>query len=156
MTNSRLTDPEILETRFPVVLEDFHIRQGSGGKGRWAAGDGTSRTIRFRERMDCAILSSHRRVPPFGLAGGEPGEVGRTLVRRGDGRVEELKGCDQTVLEAGEAVTVITPTGGGYGPRVISYCHSGAGRRREPGTHRKHDACHPAVGSGSRTACAPE
>jgi 5-oxoprolinase (ATP-hydrolysing) len=115
MTNSRLTDPEILETRFPVVLEDFHIRQGSGGKGRWAAGDGTSRTIRFRERMDCAILSSHRRVPPFGLAGGAAGEVGRTLVRRGDGRVEELKGCDQTVLEAGEAVTVITPTGGGYG-----------------------------------------
>ena len=115
MTNSRLTDPEILETRFPVVLEDFHIRQGSGGKGRWPAGDGTSRTIRFRERMDCAILSSHRRVPPFGLAGGAAGEVGRTLVRRGDGRVEELKGCDQTVLEAGEAVTVITPTGGGYG-----------------------------------------
>jgi 5-oxoprolinase (ATP-hydrolysing) len=115
MTNSRLTDPEILETRFPVVLEDFHIRQGSGGTGRWTAGDGTSRTIRFRERMDCAILSSHRRVPPFGLAGGEAGEVGRTLVRRGDGRVEELKGCDQTVLEAGEAVTVITPTGGGYG-----------------------------------------
>jgi 5-oxoprolinase (ATP-hydrolysing) len=115
MTNSRLTDPEILETRFPVVLEDFHIRQGSGGKGRWTAGDGTSRTIRFRERMDCAILSSHRRVPPFGLAGGAGGEVGRTLVRRGEGGIEELKGCDQTVLEAGEAVTVITPTGGGYG-----------------------------------------
>jgi 5-oxoprolinase (ATP-hydrolysing) len=116
MTNSRLTDPEILETRFPVVLEDFHVRRRRGGQGRWPAGAGTSRTIRFRERMDCAILSSHRRVPPFGLAGGEPGEVGRTLVRRGDGRVEELKGCDQTVLEAGEAVTVITPTGGGYGP----------------------------------------
>ena len=116
MTNSRLTDPEILETRFPVVLEDFHVRRRRGGQGRWPAGAGTSRTIRFRERMDCAILSSHRRVPPFGLAGGEPGEVGRTLVRRGDGRIEELKGCDQTVLEAGEAVTVITPTGGGYGP----------------------------------------
>jgi 5-oxoprolinase (ATP-hydrolysing) len=115
MTNSRLTDPEILETRFPVVLEDFHVRRRRGGQGRWPAGAGTSRTIRFRERMDCAILSSHRRVPPFGLAGGAAGEVGRTLVRRGDGRVEELKGCDQTVLEAGEAVTVITPTGGGYG-----------------------------------------
>ena len=62
MTNSRLTDPEILETRFPVVLEDFHIRHGSGGKGRWHAGDGTSRTIRFREAMDCAILSGHRKV----------------------------------------------------------------------------------------------
>ncbi|MGP9821575.1 hydantoinase B/oxoprolinase family protein [Salinarimonas sp. NSM] len=115
MTNSRLTDPEILEQRFPVVLEDFHIRAGSGGKGRWSAGDGTSRTIRFRERMDCAILASHRRVRPFGVAGGEPGALGRTLVRRLDGRVEELAGSDQTVLEAGEAVTVITPTGGGYG-----------------------------------------
>ncbi len=99
----------------PGRARGFPHPAGSGGKGRWAAGDGTSRTIRFRERMDCAILSSHRRVPPFGLAGGAAGEVGRTLVRRGDGRVEELKGCDQTVLEAGEAVTVITPTGGGYG-----------------------------------------
>jgi 5-oxoprolinase (ATP-hydrolysing) len=115
MTNSRLTDPEILETRFPVVLEDFHIRQGSGGRGRWTAGDGTSRTIRFRETMECAILASHRRVRPFGAAGGEPGELGKTLVRRADGRIEELKGCDQTVLQPGEAVTVITPTGGGYG-----------------------------------------
>ena len=115
MTNSRLTDPEILEYRFPVVLEDFHIRAGSGGKGKWKAGDGTSRTIRFRERMDLAILSGHRRVRPFGLAGGEPGELGRNIVRRKDGRIEELKGCDQTVLEAGEAITIVTPTGGGFG-----------------------------------------
>jgi 5-oxoprolinase (ATP-hydrolysing) len=115
MTNSRLTDPEILESRFPVVLEDFHIRAGSGGRGRWRAGDGTSRTIRFRERMDCAILSGHRRVPPFGIHGGEPGQTGRNLVRRRDGRVEELGGCAQTVLEAGETITVVTPTGGGYG-----------------------------------------
>jgi 5-oxoprolinase (ATP-hydrolysing) len=115
MTNSRLTDPEILEYRFPVVLEDFHIREGSGGKGRWKAGDGTSRTIRFRERMDCAILSGHRRVRPFGLKGGEPGGLGRNLVQRLDGRIDELQGADQTVLEAGEAITVITPTGGGYG-----------------------------------------
>lgn len=115
MTNSRLTDPEILESRFPVVLEDFHIRRGSGGKGQWNAGDGTARTIRFRERMECAILASHRKVRPFGLDGGEPGELGRTTVRRLDGRIEELAGSDQTVLEAGEAVTVITPTGGGYG-----------------------------------------
>lgn len=115
MTNSRLTDPEILETRFPVVLEDFHIRAGSGGKGRWKGGDGTSRTIRFREPMDCAILASHRKVRPFGAAGGEPGELGRTLVRRLSGAVEELKPSDQTLLQAGEAVTVITPTAGGYG-----------------------------------------
>ncbi|MCP8937048.1 hydantoinase B/oxoprolinase family protein [Alsobacter sp. SYSU M60028] len=115
MTNSRLTDPEVLEYRFPVLLEDFHIRAGSGGKGQWNAGDGTSRTLRFLTGMECAILSSHRKVRPFGMLGGEPGECGRTLVRRLDGRVDELGGCDQTRLEAGEAVTVVTPTGGGYG-----------------------------------------
>jgi len=115
MTNSRLTDPEILESRFPVVLEDFHIREGSGGKGRWSAGDGTSRTIRFRERMECAVLSGHRKVRPFGLEGGEPGEVGHNSVRRLNGDVEAISGCDQTVLEAGEAITIVTPTGGGYG-----------------------------------------
>ena len=115
MTNSRLTDPEILETRFPVVLEDFHIRAGSGGRGEWNAGDGTSRTIRFRKTMDCAILASHRKVRPFGVKGGEPGQLGKTLVRRLSGAVEELKPSDQTLLEAGEAVTVITPTAGGYG-----------------------------------------
>ena len=115
MTNSRLTDPEILETRFPVVVEDFHIRGGSGGKGQWTGGDGTSRTIRFQEKMECAILASHRKVRPFGVKGGEPGQLGRTLVRRRSGRVDELKPCDQTLLEAGEAVTVVTPTAGGYG-----------------------------------------
>jgi 5-oxoprolinase (ATP-hydrolysing) len=120
MTNSRLTDPEIFEFRFPVVLEDFHVRRGSGGKGEWNAGDGTSRTIRFRKRMDCAILASHRKVQPFGMAGGEPGELGKTLVRRLDGRIDELRGADQTVLETGEAVTVITPTGGGYGKARVS------------------------------------
>jgi 5-oxoprolinase (ATP-hydrolysing) len=118
MTNSRLTDPEVLETRFPVVLEDFHVRAGSGGRGRWNAGDGVSRTIRFRERMHCAILSSCRRVRPFGVKGGEPGELGRNSVRRLDGRQEPLGACDQTVLEAGEAVTIVTPTGGGYGRRT--------------------------------------
>jgi len=115
MTNSRLTDPEVLEFRFPVLLEDFHIRPGTGGKGKWTAGDGTSRTIRFLEKMHCAILSSHRKVRPQGLAGGEPGELGRTLVRRNDGTTQELAGCDQTELEPGEAVTVIAPTAGGYG-----------------------------------------
>jgi 5-oxoprolinase (ATP-hydrolysing) len=115
MTNTRLTDPEILEFRYPVVLEEFHLRPNSGGRGRWRAGDGTARTIRFLETMECAILSSHRRVPPFGIKGGEPGEVGRNRVRRLDGRVETLGGCDQTTIQAGEAVTIITPTGGGYG-----------------------------------------
>jgi 5-oxoprolinase (ATP-hydrolysing) len=179
MTNSRLTDPEVLEMRFPVLLEDFHIRRerdempgeagtsaspppsrgrvasglgrtpgegadasaraplsrpsadaedhplppgeratrarGSGGRGKYSAGNGTLRTIRFLEKMDCAILSSHRTIRPHGLFGGEPGELGATWVRRKDGRLEELAGADQTVLEPGEAVIVKTPTGGGYG-----------------------------------------
>ncbi|MEI9424457.1 hydantoinase B/oxoprolinase family protein [Mesorhizobium sp. Cs1299R1N1] len=115
MTNSRLTDPEVLELRFPVVLEDFHIRQGSGGKGKWNAGDGTKRTIRFLEKMECAILSSHRNRPPQGLDGGGDGEAGSTKVRRNDGTVDVLKACDQTVLDAGEAVIVTTPTPGGFG-----------------------------------------
>ncbi|MGA0776391.1 MAG: hydantoinase B/oxoprolinase family protein [Gemmobacter sp.] len=116
MTNSRLTDPEVLEMRFPVLLEHFGLRPGSGGRGAFAAGDGTERRIRFLERMDCAILSSHRTLAPRGIAGGGDGAVGRTEVRRRDGRTEVLRACDQTVLEPGEAVTVITPTAGGYGP----------------------------------------
>jgi 5-oxoprolinase (ATP-hydrolysing) len=115
MTNSRLTDPEILELRFPVLLEDFHIRRGSGGKGRWSGGDGTVRTVRFLERMECAILSSHRSHPPRGLGGGGDGQTGETRVRRSGGRVETLRACDQTVLEPGDAVIVTTPTPGGYG-----------------------------------------
>jgi 5-oxoprolinase (ATP-hydrolysing) len=115
MTNTRLTDPEVLEFRYPVVLEDFHIRTGSGGRGQWNAGDGIRRTIRFLERMECTILSGHRRVPPFGLAGGGPGQVGENSVRRKDGRIEILKGSDATVLEADEAVIIQTPTAGGYG-----------------------------------------
>jgi 5-oxoprolinase (ATP-hydrolysing) len=115
MTNSRLTDPEILELRFPVLLEDFRIREGSGGKGKWNAGDGTDRTIRFLEPMQCAILSSHRSRPPQGLDGGGDGQAGSTAVRRMDGRLEVLKACDQTDVAAGEAVIVTTPTPGGFG-----------------------------------------
>jgi 5-oxoprolinase (ATP-hydrolysing) len=115
MTNTRLTDPEVLELRYPVLVEEFSIRRGSGGKGKWRSGDGTRRVIRFLERMDCAILSGYRDVKPFGLDGGEPGEAGENLVRRCDGRLERLKGCDQTVLEPGEAIIIVTPTGGGFG-----------------------------------------
>src|SRR5690242_18507851 len=115
MTNTRLTDPEILEFRYPVLLEDFHIRAGSGGRGRWHAGDGVMRTIRFLERMDCTILSGHRRVRPFGLNGGEAGQVGENSVRRQDGCIEKLQGSDATALEAGEAIIIRTPTAGGYG-----------------------------------------
>jgi 5-oxoprolinase (ATP-hydrolysing) len=115
MTNSRLTDPEILELRFPVLLENFALRPGSGGKGAFDAGDGTTRTIRFLQDMDCAILASHRGRPPQGLTGGGPGEVGRTEVRRLDGTTQTLAACAQTAIAAGEAVTVITPTAGGFG-----------------------------------------
>ena len=117
MTNSRLTDPEVLELRYPVLLERFEIARGSGGKGKWRAGDGTLRVIRFLERMDCAILSGFRKVRPFGLHGGEEGQLGENWVRRKDGRLERLKGSDQTVLEPGEAIIIKTPTGGGFGKK---------------------------------------
>jgi 5-oxoprolinase (ATP-hydrolysing) len=115
MTNTRLTDPEILEFRYPVLLEDFHIRKESGGDGKWHAGDGIRRTIRFFEKMDCTILSGHRRVPPPGLAGGSAGQIGENAVRRKSGAVEKLEGCDETSIDAGEAVIIQTPTAGGYG-----------------------------------------
>jgi 5-oxoprolinase (ATP-hydrolysing) len=115
MTNTRLTDPEILEFRYPVLLEDFHIRKGSGGRGQWNAGDGIRRTIRFLEKMECTILSGHRRVPPFGLAGGGNGQIGENWARRKDGRMEQLQGCDATMIDAGEAVIIQSPTAGGYG-----------------------------------------
>ena len=116
MTNSRLTDPEVLEVRYPVVLEDFHIRKDSGGRGRWHGGDGVSRTIRFLQPMECALLSGHRRILPFGARGGGPGQLGVNSVRRIDGRIELLGGSDQTMIGAGEAIIVQTPTSGGFGP----------------------------------------
>jgi 5-oxoprolinase (ATP-hydrolysing) len=115
MTNTRLTDPEVLESRYPVVLERFSIRRGSGGKGRWKSGDGTLRVIRFLEPMRCAILSGFRKIRPFGLAGGAPGETGRNAIRRRDGRTEELPGAASATLGPGDAVLISTPTGGGVG-----------------------------------------
>jgi 5-oxoprolinase (ATP-hydrolysing) len=115
MTNSRLTDPEVLEWRFPVLLESFGIRPDSGGRGRHHGGNGTIRRIRFLEPMTASILSSHRVVPPFGLMGGEPGQVGRNWVERADGSVEELEGCDSTEMAAGDVFVIQPPTGGGYG-----------------------------------------
>jgi 5-oxoprolinase (ATP-hydrolysing) len=115
MTNSRLTDPEVLELRYPVLLERFEIRRGSGGKGRWRAGDGTLRVIRFLEQMECAILSGFRRMRPFGTNGGEPGEAGANSIRRKDGGVEGLSACAQVTLDPGDAIIIKTPTGGGYG-----------------------------------------
>ncbi|KWT70036.1 5-oxoprolinase [Hyphomicrobium sulfonivorans] len=115
MTNTRLTDPEILELRYPVLLEEFSIRRRSGGKGRWHSGDGTRRVIRFLERMHCAILSGYRKVHPFGLDGGAAGARGSNAVRRDDGSMEDIGGCAETVLEPGEAIIISTPTGGGFG-----------------------------------------
>jgi 5-oxoprolinase (ATP-hydrolysing) len=115
MTNTRLTDPEVLEFRYPVLLEDFHIRNGSGGRGQWHAGDGIRRTIRFLEKMECTILSGHRLVRPFGLAGGEAGQVGENWARRKNGQMERLEGCDATVIDENEAIIIQTPTAGGYG-----------------------------------------
>jgi len=116
MTNSRLTDPEILELRFPVRLESYEIRAGSGGAGRWRGGDGGVRRVRFLEPMTAAILSNNRVYPPFGLAGGQPGAAGRNYVERADGTVRELGPQDSVELAAGDVFVVETPGGGGYGP----------------------------------------
>jgi 5-oxoprolinase (ATP-hydrolysing) len=115
MTNSRLTDPEVLEWRFPVFLEEFAVRRGSGGAGRWRGGDGAVRRIRFRAPMTVSTLTGHRRVPPYGMAGGEPGALGHNRVLRADGTVTELSGCDSADLAPGDVLEIETPGGGGYG-----------------------------------------
>src|SRR5207237_6679588 len=112
MTNSRLTDPEILELRYPVLVEAFRIRRGSGGRGRWAGGDGVVRRIRFRESMTVAVLANSRVVAPFGLEGGFPGRVGRTYIQWSDGRIEDLGSFGQREVQSGDAIVVETPGGG--------------------------------------------
>lgn len=115
MTNSRLTDPEVLEWRFPVLIEEFAIRRGSGGAGKWRGGDGAVRRIRFLEPMTAAILSGHRRVPPYGTAGGKPGATGRNYAIRKDGSMVPLEACSRIEMNAGDAFVIETPGGGGYG-----------------------------------------
>ena len=115
MTNSRLTDPEILEARYPVIVEQFGIRRGSGGDGAHCGGDGAIRRIRFREKMTAAILSTRRETAPFGLEGGGDGAKGVTTVIRADGSREILRGQDETEVEAGDAIEIQTPGGGGFG-----------------------------------------
>jgi 5-oxoprolinase (ATP-hydrolysing) len=117
MTNSRLTDPEVLEWRFPVRVESFAIRRGSGGAGRRHGGDGVVRKIRFLEAMTCAILANRRIVPPFGLAGGDAGKLGRNWVERADGRIEEKGATAQWQVEPGDMFVIETPGGGGFGAR---------------------------------------
>jgi 5-oxoprolinase (ATP-hydrolysing) len=115
MTNSRLTDPEVLEWRYPVRLESYAIRPGSGGAGRWRGGDGGVRRLRFLEPMTVSTLSGHRRIPAFGLRGGAPGALGRHWVERADGSVTAMRGCDTATLAAGDAFVIETPGGGGFG-----------------------------------------
>ncbi len=115
MTNSRLTDPEVLEWRFPVLIEEFRIRRGSGGAGQWKGGDGAVRRLRFREKMTVAILSSRRAIAPFGMAGGAAGAKGRNWVERTDGSVVPMTGTDRCDVEPGDVFVVETPGGGGYG-----------------------------------------
>jgi 5-oxoprolinase (ATP-hydrolysing) len=115
MTNSRLTDPEVLEWRYPVRLERYEIRGGSGGAGQWHGGSGGRREIRFAEPMTVTTLASHRRVPPYGLAGGEPGSLGRHWVRRADGSVTAMRGCDSVEVGTDDVFVIETPGGGGYG-----------------------------------------
>lgn len=115
MTNSRLTDPEVLEFRFPVRLESYEIRAGSGGAGRWQGGNGGVRRVRFLEPMTASILSNGRKVPSFGMAGGQPGQVGINRVVRGDGRVEELGHIGSAEMQPGDVFEVHTPGGGGFG-----------------------------------------
>tara|TARA_R110000868_G_scaffold102678_3_gene282892 strand:- start:15817 stop:19425 length:3609 start_codon:yes stop_codon:yes gene_type:complete len=116
MTNSRLTDPEILEWRFPVLLENFAIRRGTGGAGSRHGGDGVTRTIKFREPMTVSILSTHRIVAPFGLNGGADAACGKNTLRLKNGEMIPLYGSDQRELDAGDAITIETPGGGGFGP----------------------------------------
>ncbi|MEU5972626.1 hydantoinase B/oxoprolinase family protein [Streptomyces globisporus] len=116
MTNSRLTDPEILEWRLPVRLESFAVREDSGGAGRWHGGHGVERRIRFLEPVTIALLSGHRRVPPYGADGGEPGALGEQYIERAGGEAVPLEGCDTAELKAGDVLVVRTPGGGGYGP----------------------------------------
>ena len=115
MTNSRLTDPEILEQRFPVRLERFQLRRGSGGKGRWSGGDGLDREIRFLAPMSVALLSGSRRVAPFGLAGGQAGALGMAWLREQGGSWQKQHGCFEQRVQTGDCLWIATPGGGGWG-----------------------------------------
>jgi 5-oxoprolinase (ATP-hydrolysing) len=141
MTNSRLTDPEILEFRFPVMLDSYEIRSNSGGPGEWRGGDGGVRRVRFLEPMTASILSNGRVHPAFGMAGGQPGAVGINRVIRADGRVEVLAHIGQAEMQPGDVFEVSTPGGGGYGaPEAVEHPFTGVvraarslgGRRENP------------------------
>ncbi len=115
MTNSRMTDVEVFEQNFPVIVESFSIRNNSGGRGKWSGGDGTVRKIRFTESVEAAVLSNHRRIAPFGLEGGESGQTGVNRINRRDGSEEMLSGTATVKLNDGDTFVIETPGGGGYG-----------------------------------------
>jgi 5-oxoprolinase (ATP-hydrolysing) len=116
MTNSRLTDPEIFETRFPVLLEEFSIRRGSGGAGAHRGGDGATRRVRFLDDMTACILANRRRVAPFGMAGGKDGGLGSSTIERVGGHVEHLGSTAKVDMRPGDVFVIETPGGGGFGP----------------------------------------
>ena len=118
MTNSRLTDPEVLEWRYPVRVDAHSIRPGSGGRGKWNGGNGATRRIRFLEPMTAAILAGHRRIAPYGMAGGGPGALGRNWVERADGSRTDLGFADETEVGPGDVFVIETPGGGGFGRTV--------------------------------------
>jgi 5-oxoprolinase (ATP-hydrolysing) len=115
MTNSRLTDPEVLEFRFPVRLESYEIRANSGGAGKWHGGNGGVRRVKFLEAMTASILSNGRKHGAFGMAGGEPGQVGKNVVVRADGQIEALAHIGQAEMQPGDVFEIHTPGGGGFG-----------------------------------------
>jgi 5-oxoprolinase (ATP-hydrolysing) len=110
-----MTDPEVLEARYPILVREFSIRKGSGGAGRFRGGDGVIRRIEFLESMQAAILSNNRLVSPFGMDGGDPGKPGANFVIRKSGDHEYLAGVDELAVEAGDILVIETPGGGGYG-----------------------------------------
>lgn len=115
MTNTRITDPEVLEFRYPVRLERFEIRRKSGGTGKWKGGDGIKRVLTFLKPLEITILTQHREISPYGLMGGKPGKKGRQYLHRNNGTIEELKGIDAKQVNSGDTITILTPGGGGYG-----------------------------------------
>ncbi len=118
MTNTRMTDPEVLETRFPVRVEEFSIRSGSGGRGKYSGGNGIVRKLKFLEEMTVTVLSSHRIIPAHGAAGGQAGKVGENQVQRENGSMEQLQGNDSTKMQPGDSFIMRTPGGGGFGPKI--------------------------------------
>ncbi len=115
MTNTRITDPEIMEFRYPVRLDRFEIRKKSGGNGKWQGGNGIIREITFLEGVDLTVLTQHRKETPYGLLGGETGKTGKQLIHKASGDLINLKGIDTQKLKPGDKLIIKTPGGGGYG-----------------------------------------